>query len=98
VGLCETKGRLGALPDGGRVAPALVHGAGEEERQRVAERVLQLLRRGDRRSAHLGRAVELADQGEAGRARTFYSALVALCERADTERPELEHARAYLAQ
>ncbi len=42
------------------------------------------------------RAAEIS--GDAGKARAFYATLVTLCERADTERPELKHARAYLAK
>ena len=42
------------------------------------------------------RAAELA--GKAGKARTFYTKLVALCVRADTERPELQQAKAFLAK
>jgi tetratricopeptide (TPR) repeat protein len=43
-----------------------------------------------------GRAAELA--GDLAKARTHYAALVALAEQADTERPELTHARAFVAQ
>lgn len=42
------------------------------------------------------RAAELA--GDAAKARAFYTRLAALCEQADTERPELKHARQYLAK
>jgi hypothetical protein len=42
------------------------------------------------------RAAELS--GNAAKARTLYARLVALCERADTERPELAHAKAALAK
>jgi uncharacterized protein HemY len=41
------------------------------------------------------RAAELA--GDAAKARAFYTRLAALCEQADTERPELTRARQYLA-
>ena len=43
-----------------------------------------------------GRAAELA--GDLSKARTHYTALVALAEQADTERPELKQARAFVAQ
>ncbi len=42
------------------------------------------------------RAAELL--GDAGKARALYAKLVTLSERADTERPELTHARGYLAK
>jgi hypothetical protein len=43
-----------------------------------------------------GRAAELA--GDLNKARAHYTALVALAEHADTERPELQQARAFVAQ
>ena len=43
-----------------------------------------------------GRAAERA--GDAARARTFYASLVNLCGNADTERPELREAKAFLAK
>jgi hypothetical protein len=43
-----------------------------------------------------GRAAELA--GDASKAKGFYAKLVKLCERADTERPELQQAKAFLAK
>ena len=42
------------------------------------------------------RAAELS--GDAARARTLYGRAVALCDRADAERPELRHAKAVLAK
>jgi hypothetical protein len=42
------------------------------------------------------RAAELA--GDRAKARTFYTQLLALAERADSERPELAATRAFLAQ
>jgi hypothetical protein len=42
------------------------------------------------------RAAELS--GDAAKARTLYARAVALCDRADGERPELRHAKAVLAQ
>jgi tetratricopeptide (TPR) repeat protein len=41
-------------------------------------------------------AAELS--GDTGKARAFYTKLVALCDRADTERPEIKQAKAYLAK
>jgi tetratricopeptide (TPR) repeat protein len=43
-----------------------------------------------------GRAAERA--GDAARARTYYTSLVTLCASADTERPELREAKAFLAK
>jgi Tetratricopeptide repeat len=43
-----------------------------------------------------GRAAERA--GDATRARTFYTSVVTLCGKADTERPELREAKAFLAK
>ena len=42
------------------------------------------------------RAAELS--GNTDKARTIYMRLVALCDRADSERPELKHAKAALAK
>jgi tetratricopeptide (TPR) repeat protein len=42
------------------------------------------------------RAAELA--GDKDKARTFYGKLVALAEKADSERPELDAAKTFLAQ
>ncbi len=42
------------------------------------------------------RAAELS--GDREKARTYYASLVALCEKADTERPELKEAKAFLAK
>jgi hypothetical protein len=44
----------------------------------------------------VARAAELA--GEKEKARAFYTALVALAELADSERPEVDEARTFLAQ
>jgi tetratricopeptide (TPR) repeat protein len=41
-----------------------------------------------------GRSAELA--GDLKMARTYYTKLVSLCQHADTERPELKHAKAFL--
>ena len=46
--------------------------------------------------AGAGRAAELA--GDREQAQSFYAKLVALADTAETERPELMHARAFLAQ
>lgn len=44
-------------------------------------------------------AVKAAEQsGEPEKARTYYANLIALCEKADTERPELKEAKAFLAK
>ncbi len=42
------------------------------------------------------RAAELS--GDREKARTYYAKLMALAQNADTERPELKHARAFLAK
>jgi tetratricopeptide (TPR) repeat protein len=42
------------------------------------------------------RAAELS--GDREKARTYYASLLALCEKADTERPELKEAKAFLAK
>ena len=42
------------------------------------------------------RAAELS--GDREKARTYYASLLALCEKADTERPELREAKAFLAK
>jgi hypothetical protein len=42
------------------------------------------------------RAAELS--GDREKARTYYANLLALCEKADTERPELKEARAFLTK
>lgn len=42
------------------------------------------------------KAAELS--GDREKARTYYAELVAICERADTERPELREAKAFLAK
>lgn len=42
------------------------------------------------------RAAELS--GDTGKAKTFYMTLLALCDRADTQRPELQQARAFLTK
>ena len=43
-----------------------------------------------------GRAAELS--GDMGKAKVFYTKLMGICEKADTERPELREARAFLAR
>jgi hypothetical protein len=43
-----------------------------------------------------GRAAELS--GDLVKAKGFYATLVKLCDRADTERPELQQAKAFLAK
>lgn len=43
-----------------------------------------------------GRAAELS--GDIGKAKAFYAKLVALCDRADTQRPELQQARAFVTK
>jgi hypothetical protein len=43
-----------------------------------------------------GRAAERS--GEAAKARTFYTSVVTLCGNADTDRPELREAKAFLAK
>jgi hypothetical protein len=40
------------------------------------------------------RAAELS--GDLSKAKTYYVKLVTLCDKADTQRPELQHARSYL--
>ena len=42
------------------------------------------------------KAAELS--GDREKAKTYYAKLVTLCERADTERPELQEAKAFLAK
>ena len=45
-----------------------------------------------------GAARAAEGSGNAARARTFYTNLVSLCGNADTERPELREAKAFLAK
>ncbi len=60
----QDDGRLGPLPDRGRLPSTLVHRGGKEQGQGLAEGMGQLLGQCNRRSAHLDRAVRQSEQSQ----------------------------------
>ena len=64
MSLGQDDGRLGLLPNRGRLAPTLVHRGSKEEGKGLAEGMGQLLGQCDSRSAHLDRAVRQPEQSQ----------------------------------